>query len=138
MTLPAPSWQEVTDCLPTDRYQAARVQPKATLAEHLEEFAELWEWITSQWQMELSDLEQENFWASCNRDRMRPLQNPEELRTICVPQKVEDFLVPLKHVADCLGLSFQYVSKLRQHFVNRSIIVQTEPAVTNRSPARFR
>jgi len=27
------------------QYQAARVQPKATLAEHLEEFEELWEWI---------------------------------------------------------------------------------------------
>ena len=52
MTRLAPSWQEVTDCLPTDRYQAARVQPKATLAKHLEEFEELWEWITNQWQME--------------------------------------------------------------------------------------
>jgi len=70
MTRLAPSWQEVTDCLPTDRYQAARVQPKATLAKQLEEFEELWEWITNQWQMELSDLEQENLWASYIRDRL--------------------------------------------------------------------
>ena len=43
------------------QYQAARFQPKATLAEHLEEFEELWKWMTDQWRAELSDVEQEIF-----------------------------------------------------------------------------
>ena len=38
-----------------------------------------------------------------------------------------DFPFPIQHVGDRLGVSFQYVSKLRQRFVNASIIVQTEP-----------
>src|SRR5262245_53162252 len=43
------------------QYNAARFQPNATLAEHLEEFEELWKWVTDQWHGELSDAEQEAF-----------------------------------------------------------------------------
>src|SRR4029453_15164286 len=43
------------------QYQAARVQPKATLAEDLEEFEQLWSWMTTQWRAELSDAEEEIF-----------------------------------------------------------------------------
>ena len=45
------------------QYQGARVQPNATLAEHLEEFEELWNWMTNQWHVELSDVEQKIFEA---------------------------------------------------------------------------
>ena len=65
------------------QYQAARVQPKATLAEHLEEFEKLWSWMTKQWQAELSDVERENFVASWNGDRTRPIPDTEELCTKC-------------------------------------------------------
>src|SRR5262249_19729977 len=42
-------------------YHAARVQPEATLAEHLEEFEKLWSWMSEQWYADLSADEQEKF-----------------------------------------------------------------------------
>ena len=47
--------------LADEQYNAARIQPKAMLAEHLEEFEELWTWVTNQWRADLSDAEQETF-----------------------------------------------------------------------------
>ena len=120
------------------QYQAARFQPKATLAEHLEEFEELWSWMTDQWRAELSDAEQEifaNLETETERDLFRILRN---FARYAAEKGQPDFPFPIQHVAARLGVSFQYVSKLRQRFVNASIIVQTAPPMTNRSAARFR
>jgi hypothetical protein len=119
------------------QYQSARVQPKATLAEHLEEFEQLWSWMTTQWRAELSDAEEEIFImlrTQIERDLFRILRN--FARHAC-SQNEKDFPFPLQHVAQRLGVSFQYVSKLRKRFVGASIIVQTAPAITNRSATRF-
>jgi hypothetical protein len=120
------------------QYQSARVQPKATLAEHLEEFEQLWAWMTTQWRAELSDAEEEIFVmlrTQIERDLFRILRN--FARRAC-SQKEKAFPFPLQHVATRLGVSFQYVGKLRNRFVGASIIVQTAPAMTNQSAARFR
>jgi hypothetical protein len=119
------------------QYQSARVQPKATLAEHLEEFEQLWSWMTTQWRAELSAAEEEIFIilrTQIERDLFRILRNfARRSRS----QKEKDFPFPLQHVAERLGVSFQYVSRLRQRFVNACIITQTTPSITNRSAARF-
>jgi hypothetical protein len=120
------------------QYQAARVQPKATLAEHLEEFEALWNWINDQWRAELSDVERESFavvGTEIERDLFRILRN---FAQYACSQELKDFPFPLQHVAERLGVSFQYVSKLRQRFLDNSIIRQTEPAITNRQAARVR
>jgi hypothetical protein len=120
------------------QYQGARVQTSATLAEHLEEFEELWKWETAQWRTELSDLERKilsRLESEGERDLFRILKN---FARYAVAKKEADFPFPIQHVASRLGVSFQYVSKLRQRFVGASIIVQTAPAITNRSAARFR
>jgi hypothetical protein len=120
------------------QYQGARVQPKATLAEHLEEFEEVWNWMTNQWRAQLSDVEGETFallGSEIEYDLFKILRN---FAHYARSQKTRDFPFPLQHVAERLGVSFQHVSKLRQRFIDRSIIVQTEPAITNRSAARFR
>jgi len=120
------------------QYQAARVQPNAILAEHLEELEELWNWMTDQWRAELSDVERETFavlGTETERDLFRILRNFAQYAR---SQNIKDFPFPLAHVAKRLGVSFQYVSKLRQRFVSGSIIAQTAPFVTNRSAARFR
>jgi hypothetical protein len=117
------------------QYQSARVQPKATLDEHLEEFEQLWSWMTTQWRAELSGAEQEIFImlrTQTERDLFRILRN--FARRAC-SQKEKDFPFPLQHVAERLSVSFQYVSRLRQRFVNACIIIQTTPSITNRSAA---
>jgi hypothetical protein len=119
------------------QYQSARVQPKATLAEHLEEFEQLWTWMTTQWRAELSGAEEEVFImlrTQIERDLFRILRN---FARRAYSQKEKDFPFPLQHVAERLGVSFQYVSKLRNRFVGASIIMPTAPAITNRSAARF-
>ena len=119
------------------QYQSARVQSKATLAEHLEEFEQLWSWMTNQWRAELSRAEEEIFImlrTQIERDLFRILRN--FARRAC-SQTEKEFPFPLQHVAKRLGVSFQYVSKLRKRFVGASIIVQTAPAITNRSAGRF-
>jgi hypothetical protein len=120
------------------QYQGSRVQPNATLAEHLEEFEELWSWMTHQWRIGLSDLEREAFallGTEIECDLFRILRN---FAHYACSQKIEDFPFPLQHVAERLGVSFQYVGKLRQRLIERSIIVQTEPAITNRRASRVR
>ena len=119
-------------------YRAARVQPNATLAEHLEEFEELWKWMTDQWRAGLSDVERESFalfGTEIECDLFRILRN---FAHYACSQKIEDFPFPLQHVAERLGVSFQYVGKLRQRLIDRAIIVQTEPAITNRRASRVR
>jgi hypothetical protein len=120
------------------QYQAARAQPKATLADHLEELEQLWKWMTDQWRAELSDAERETYvllGTEIECDLFRILRN---FAQYACSQRTKDFPFPIQHGADRLGVSYQYVSKLRQRFVNSSIIVQTAPAITNRSAARFR
>jgi hypothetical protein len=119
------------------QYRAARVQPKATLAEHLEEFEELWNWTTEQWLAELSDAERETFarlGSEIERDLFRILKSFADYAR---SQDLKDFPFPLQHVAERLGVSFQYVSKLRRRFADRLIIAPTQAAITNRSAARF-
>jgi hypothetical protein len=120
------------------QYQGARVQPNATLAEHLEEFEELWNWMTNQWHVELSYVEQKMYSklkSESERDLFRILKN---FARHAAAKKETDFPFPIQHVAHRLALSFQYVSKLRQRFVDSSTIVETAPSIINRSAARFR
>jgi hypothetical protein len=120
------------------QYKGARVQPNATLSEHLEEFEELWTWITDQWRAELTEAEQETFsklQSEIGPDLFRILRN---FGRYAATNGQSDFPFSLQNVAARLGVSFQYVSQLRQRFVKLSIIAETEPAVTNRSAARFR
>jgi hypothetical protein len=120
------------------QYNAARFQPNATLAEHLEEFEELWKWVTDQWHGELSDAEQKAFSkleTETERDLFRILKN---FARYAAEKDQTDFPFPIQHVATRLGVSFQFVSKLRQRFVDASIIVQSELPITNRRAGRFR
>jgi hypothetical protein len=129
---------EVARLIAEAHYKAARVQPNATLSEHLEEFEELWTWVTNQWRSDLSGAEQEKFAkleSETQRELFKILKN---FAKNAVSRKEEDFPFPIQHVAERLGVSFQYVSKLRQRFVNSFVIVQTKPPMTNRSAARFR
>jgi hypothetical protein len=119
------------------QYEAARVQPTATLAEHLEEFEKLWNWMTDQWRSELSDAERENLallGTEIECDLFRILRN---FARYAAEKNESDFPFPIQHVAARLGVSFQYVGKLRQRFVDASITAQTTPAITNHSAARF-
>jgi hypothetical protein len=120
------------------QYLGAKFEPNATLAEHLEEFEKLWDWTAKQWQEELSELERKRLTllgTEVERDLFRILRS---FAVHANSQGAMDFPFPIQHVGNRLGVSFQHVSKLRRHFIDSGIIVQTEPARTNRRAARFR
>jgi hypothetical protein len=97
--------------LADEQYNAARFQPKATLAEHLEEFEELWNWMNEQWRIELSDPEEKIFFelqTETERDLFRILKN---FARFAAKKGEPDFPVSIKNVAARLGVSFQYVSE---------------------------
>jgi hypothetical protein len=122
----------------TAQYEAARVQPKATLADHLEEFENLWKWITEHWRAELSHSERDALVLLATEiecDLFRILRN---FAYYAAKKNESDFPFAIQNCAERLGVCFQYVSKLRQRFINACIIVQTAPPTTNRSAARFR
>ena len=128
---------DVARLLALAQYTAARVQPNAILAEHLEEFEQLWNWMKKQWRAELSDKEQKifvNLQTETERDLFRILR---KFARYAAERKEPDFPFPIQHVATRPDVSFQHVSKLRQRFVDACIIVQTAASVTNRSAARF-
>jgi hypothetical protein len=120
------------------QYIQAKPRPDAGLADHLAEFEELWRWMQTQWIRELTPIEQERFSAlgsEVERNLFRILRNFAEYAE---SKKQEDFPFSVQNVAQRLGVSFQYVSKLRQRLIDNCVIVQTEPAITNRSAARVR
>ena len=89
------------------QYQAARVQPNATLAEHLDEFEDLWRWMEQQWLSELTAVEQHHFAAlptNLDQDLFRILGN---FARAAIIKGQDDFPFPIKHVADRIGVSFQ-------------------------------
>jgi PAS domain S-box-containing protein len=94
------------------QYRAARVQPKATLAEHLENLNNSGTGMTTQWNAELSDVEQKmlsKLECKSKRDLFRILQN---FARHAAAKRETDFPFPIQHVARRLAVSFQYVSKL--------------------------
>ena len=65
------------------QYRGARIQPNATCAEHLEEFEELWNWMTRQWLAKLTEAEQNQFLnlrSETQSDLFRILRNFADLR----------------------------------------------------------
>ena len=110
----------------------------ALLEEHLEDFDKLWIWTAGRWQEELSENEKKQFaifQTEIERDVFRILLN---FSNFAKTQGRVDFPFSIKSVADRVGVSFQYISKLRQRFVDVGVIAFTASAVTNRSAARFR
>jgi hypothetical protein len=114
------------------------MQPTATLAEHLEEFEELWNWTVDRWRDELSAAEldlHDSLGSATERDLFRILRNFARLAT---ELNRPDFAFPLEHVASRLRVTFQYVSKLRRKFAAAGVISQTAAARVNSAATRFR
>jgi hypothetical protein len=119
------------------QYVAARVQTRATLDEHLEEFDSLWAWNIGRWREELSPAElaaYDSLTSETERGLFRVLRN---FARFAVEEHRKDFPFSIQHAASRLGVSFQHVSKLRQKFVRLGVIRQTCRARTNAAAARF-
>jgi len=119
------------------QYLNARIQPRATLAEHLQEFDELWTWTIRRWREDLSSEQlavHDSLASETECHLFRILRN---FARFALEQGSSDFPFPLQHVASRLGVSFQHISKQRQKFIRLGLIMETQPARINSKAARF-
>jgi hypothetical protein len=120
------------------QHKEASPSPNATLAEHLKEFDDLWSWTTRQWDFELSDGEREAFDALNTETKRELFRIARSFGRQAEIEERRDFHFPVEHVAARLGVTYQFISKLRRRFVALGILEKTAPHVTNRTAARFR
>jgi hypothetical protein len=120
------------------QYCEKTVQTKATLAEHLSEFEDLWDWLETQWLVELSESEHEKFddlkMDSKDRDAFRIIRNFARL----VNDAEDDFRIVADHLAKRLAVTLQTACNIRRRFCGAGILVQTAPHTPQRFSARFR
>ena len=120
------------------QYIEASPIPRATLAEHLSEFDELWTWTAEQWYAELSDPERTQFdgrGTETERDAFRIVRSFAR-KAEC--DQMQDFPLSVEHLATALGVSHQAIGELRKRFVAYGIIEKTADHIVNRAAARFR
>lgn len=120
------------------QYHEAKPRPRASLEEHLGEFDELWKWTAEKWVRALPEDERERFNefdTDHQRDFYRVVKNFADLADLA---RSEDFPIAVTNVSERLHVSTQYVSKMRELFVRRRILILTSLHVTNRRAARYR
>ena len=124
--------------LATQQYVSAVPRPNASLDEHMKEFEELWNWTERMWTKDLSieeSIRDDQLAGQTRRDFFRIVHN---FAWYAGTTGEADFPVSVENVGARLGVSFQYVSKLRQEFMKDGILSFTTAAVPNVRPARFR
>ena len=77
----------------------------------------------------------DSFTSTTERDLFRILRN---FARLAARLNRPDFAFPLEHVASRLGVTFQYVSKLRRKFAAAGVISQMAAARVNSAATRFR
>jgi hypothetical protein len=120
------------------QHREASPAPRATLAEHLKEFEDLWTWTAAQWHSELSETEREKFdglGTENERDTFRILRS---FARKAEQDEGTDFPFPVEQVGERLGISYQAVAKIRARFAGLRIVEKTANCVPNRFAARFR
>ena len=118
------------------QFLASRVAMNATLADHLQEFEESWDWMEKQWWAELPDAEKSCFETlplTIERELFRLLLN---FAQYAPTQGRPDFPFSIQSVGDRLGKSPQHISNLRRRFATNGLITETSPAApTAQRPA---
>jgi hypothetical protein len=120
------------------QYNEKTVTTVASLAEHLQEFCELWNWWEAQWLSELSECERKKFEAlpidSNDRSAFRIIRNFARL----VSKGNDDFKIVAEHLAKRLGVTLQTACNVRRRFCKAAILKPTDPYIPLRRSARYR
>jgi hypothetical protein len=114
------------------------VTTAATLAEHLHELEELWDWWEAQWLAELSESERKKFEAlpinSNDRTAFRIVRNFARL----VNEHGCDFKIVAEHLAKRLPATLQTACNIRRRFCDAKILQPTVAYVPHKLAARYR
>jgi len=120
------------------QYNEKTVTTAATLAEHLQEFDELWDWWEAQWLAELTESERNKFEAlpinSNDRTAFRIVKNFARL----VNEHGCDFKIVAEHLAKRLPATLQTACNIRRRFCDAKILQPTAPYIPHRLAARYR
>jgi hypothetical protein len=116
------------------QYEEASPAPASSLAEHLEEFAEMWASYERRWIASLSEAERAKFDAldtETERDAFRILRNWSQTST-------PHFFAHCQNLADRLGITREGAGSLRRRFCVRGIMRKTEDYVIRQRATRYK
>lgn len=110
----------------------------ADQAEHLRDFAELWEWFEGSWLDSLAVAERERL-AQLSTDAERgAFRIIRSYARKAVQDGNADFPIVRDNLGERVGITGKGAGLLRKKFVGLRIIAQTVPYVPNKAAARFR
>ena len=123
--------------LVTAQYAEATVTMRGTQAEHIKEFAEMWDDLVRKWQVELTAAENGKFARLKTESEKDAFRIIRSYARMAQERDQPDFPVALYNLAERLGLTPPGAGKLLGRFVAGGILRRTAYAVIHRSAARY-
>jgi hypothetical protein len=119
------------------QYGEATVGMKASVAEHMDEFAQRWSWWLESWIAELSDSEQRRLAVLTTENERDAYRIIRSFSRAPRNENDKDFPIVCQNLADRLSITLPGAAKIREKLRVLGIIEQTAPYVPNRLAARY-
>lgn len=126
--------REVGEAMAAAQYRDASPAPRSDFAEHLEDFAGIWNGLHTSFLKDLSAPERRAFDALTTEHEREAFKI---LRSFATFAEGKDFPVAVENFGRRLGITREGAGKIRRKFCGLGILQQTAPAITNKAAARF-
>lgn len=128
---------EVARSVARAQYKEKTVATNATEADHLKEFAGLWQWVNDQWASGLTETERQMYSSleiQSERDAFRIFYSYAQKAKA---DGAADFPIACQNLADRLGITLPGASKVRDRMVAAGVIRKTANFIPNITSARY-
>ena len=119
------------------QFREKTVGTNADEAEHLKEFADLWQWYESQWFETLPEAERNQFTSLVTDVERGPFRIIRSYARKAAQDGNADFPIARDNLSERIGLTGKGAGELRTRFMERGIMNPTVRYVPNVSAARF-
>jgi hypothetical protein len=126
--------REVAEAMAAVQFRDANPAPRSDLAEHMLDFAGIWDGLQASFLTELSAPERRAFDALATENERDAFK---VLRGFAAHAEGREFPVAVENFGRRLGVTREGAGKMRRKFCALGILRQTAPAITNRAAARF-
>lgn len=120
------------------QYREATAGMKATLKDHMDEFAQRWDWWLETWHAELSELEQRRLAVLTTENERDAYRIIHSFSRAPRNENAKDFPIVCQNLADRLGITLPGAVKIREKLWRLGFIERTALYVPNRFAARYR
>ncbi len=128
----------VAEHLARAQFAEKTVATNADKAEHMKDFAGLWDGMEVRWLSSIDDREREHFAQLSTEAECSAFRIILSYARKAANDSVTDFPIARDNLGDRLGITGNGVGLLRRKFARLGIVEQTAPYKANVAPARFR